>query len=317
MKTIDKSQITRALYKARFALKKHSPEILVVSGVVGVVAGAVMACKATTKASDIMNDARMQIDTIHECLNDPKLTDKYTKEDSKKDLTLVYVQTGMKFAKLYGPSILVGATSITAILAGNNILRKRNAALMAAYATVDRSFKEYRGRVVERFGKDLDRELRHNIKAMEVDAITVNEDGSESTQKKVIDVIDDPSFYGSEYSRFFAEGCTGWTKNAELNHLFLRQQQNYANEKLKSKGYLYLNEVYEMLGIPASKAGHVVGWIYDETDPDNDNFVDFGILDVHTPNEKLNTARRDFVNGWERNILLDFNVRGNIYELLF
>lgn len=315
MKTIDKTQITRALHKARFVLEKHSPEILVVSGVVGVVAGAVMACNATTKAGDIMNEAREQIDTIHECLNDPNLTTKYTKEDSKKDLALVYIQTGVKFAKLYGPSILVGATSITAILAGNNILRKRNAALMAAYATVDRSFKEYRGRVVERFGKDLDRELRHNIKAMEVDAITVAEDGSETTQKKVINVIDGEAFMGSEYSRFFAEGCTGWTKNPELNHMFLRQQQNWANEKLKSKGYLYLNEVYEMLGLPLSKDGHVVGWIYDDTD--GDNFIDFGIYDVYTPNEKLNEARRDFVNGWERNILLDFNVRGNIYELLF
>ena len=314
MKKIDKNQLTRAANKFGLRIKKYSPEILVTVGVIGGVTSAVMACKATTKASTIIAEAREQVDTVHECL---EISDKYTEEDSKKDLALIYIQTGVKFAKLYGPSIILGATSITAILAAHNIMRKRNVALMAAYTTIDHSFKEYRGRVVERFGKELDHELRHNIKAKEIEETIVAEDGSETTQKKVVNVIDGETFMGSAYSRFFQEGCTGWTKNAELNMMFLRQQQTFANQKLKSKGYLYLNEVYEMLGIPVSKEGHVVGWIYDDTDPDNDSFVDFGIYDVYTPNEKLNEARRDFVNGWERNILLDFNVRGNIYDLLF
>ncbi len=314
MKKIDKNQLTRAMNKFGLRIKKHSPEILVTVGVIGGVTSAVMACKATTKASSIIAEAREQVDTVHECL---EISDKYTEEDSKKDLALIYIQTGVKFAKLYGPSIILGATSITAILAAHNIMRKRNVALMAAYTTIDHSFKEYRGRVVERFGKELDHELRHNIKAKEIEETIVAEDGSETTQKKVVNVIDDPSYMGSEYSRFFAEGCNGWTKNPELNMFFLRQQMNHANEILQSKGYLYLNEVYEMLGIPKTKEGHVVGWVYDENDPDNDNFVDFGIYDVRTPNEKLNESRRDFVNGWERNILLDFNVRGNIYDLLF
>lgn len=314
MKKIDKNQLTRAMNKFGLRIKKHSPEILVTVGVIGGVTSAVMACKATTKASSIIAEAREQVDTVHECL---EISDKYTEEDSKKDLALIYIQTGVKFAKLYGPSIILGATSITAILAAHNIMRKRNVALMAAYTTIDHSFKEYRGRVVERFGKELDHELRHNIKAKEIEETIVAEDGSETTQKKIVNTIDGATYMGSEYSRFFQEGCTGWTKNAELNMMFLRQQQTFANQKLKSKGYLYLNEVYEMLGIPASKEGHVVGWIYDDTDPDNDSFVDFGIYDVYTPNEKLNEARRDFVNGWERNILLDFNVRGNIYDLLF
>lgn len=314
MKKIDKAQITRALNKTALRFKKHSPEILVGAGIVGVVASGVMACKATTKASSIIEEAREQVDTVHECL---EISDKYTEEDSKKDLALIYVQTGVKFAKLYGPSIILGATSIAAILAAHNIMRKRNVALMAAYTTVDRSFKEYRNRVVDRFGKDLDRELRHNIKAKEIEETIVEEDGSETVNKKIVDVMDDRSYTGSEYARFFAEGCKGWTKDPELNRFFLLQQQNGANDMLKSKGFLYLNEVYEMLGIPKTKEGHVVGWIHDENDPDNDNFVDFGIYDVWTPNEKLNESRRDFVNGFERNILLDFNVRGNIYELLF
>jgi hypothetical protein len=178
--------------------------------------------------------------------------------------------------------------------------------LAAAYATVDKSFKEYRSRVVERFGKELDRELRYNIKAKEVDEIVQNEDGTETVVKKTVNVAD-PNLY-SDYARFFDEACPGWTKDPEFNLMFLKDQQRFANDKLKAQGYLFLNEVYDMLGIPRTKAGQVVGWIYDEKNPIGDNFVDFGIF-----NENI-TKARDFVNGYERVILLDFNVDGNIMD---
>ena len=193
-------------------------------------------------------------------------------------------------------------------LASNNILRKRNIALAAAYATVDTSFKEYRNRVIDRFGKELDRELKYNIKSKEIEETVVDDKGKEKTVKKTIEVAD-PNTY-SDYARFFDDGCIGWDKDAEYNLMFLKQQQNYANEMLKSKGHLFLNEVYDMLGIPRTKAGQVVGWIYDEKNPVGDNFVDFGLYDMHRE------AVRDFVNGYERTILLDFNVDGNIWELM-
>ena len=198
--------------------------------------------------------------------------------------------------------------SITAILTSNNILRKRNLALAAAYTTIDRSFKEYRGRVVERFGKDLDHELKHNIKAKEIEETITNEDGTEATETKTVDVAN-PTEY-SDYARFFDEACSGWTKDPELNLMFLKRQQSYANDLLQRRGYLFLNEVYDMLGIPRTKAGQVVGWVYDENCPVGDNYVDFGIYDIHR--EKC----RDFVNGYERTILLDFNPDGNILDLM-
>lgn len=309
------ANVTRTFHKVGFSVKKHSPEILVVGGVVGVVTSAVMACRATTKVSAILEESKSTIEAIHMVSEQPEMSEKYTEEDRKKDLAIVYAQTGLKFVKLYGPSVVMGAASIGCILYSHKILSKRNAALAAAYATIDKSFKEYRGRVIERFGKELDRELKYNIKAKEVEEVVVNEDGTESTVKKHIDVVNPEGF--SEYSRFFAEGCRGWEKNPELNLFRLKQVQNWANEVLQSRGYLYLNEVYEELGIPKTKAGHVVGWIYDPKNPDLDNYVDFGIYDVYTPNEKLNEARRDFVNGFERSILLDFNVMGDIYNLMF
>lgn len=300
--------MTRALNRAGLKLQKYSPEILMVAGVAGVVTSGVMACKATLKVTEVLDEAKKNIDTIHEVMETPEMKEKYTEEDGKKDLALVYVQTGVKLAKLYGPAIVLGAVSVGCMVGSNNILRKRNVALAAAYATVDRGFKEYRGRVIERFGKDLDRELRYNIKAKEIEAVSVNEDGTETTVTKTVEVMD-PNHY-SPYAIVFDDGNTGWDKDPELTKFFLIQQQNYANERLQSRGHLFLNEVYDMLGAKRTKAGAQVGWVYDEKHPVGDNFVDFGIFDIHNP------KARDFVNGDERVIILDFNVDGVILDLI-
>lgn len=301
--------ISRSVHKAGLKFKKHSPEIMVVAGVVGVVTSTVMACKATTKVNDILEETKKQVDDVHNVLESENVpAEEYTNEDAKKDLAIIYTQTGVKLIKLYGPAVLVGALSITGILASHRILKKRNVALTAAYATIDRSFKEYRGRVVERFGKELDRELRYNIKAQEIEEVTVDKDGKETVEKKTINVVD-PNMY-SDYARIFDNGSTGWTKDPEYNLMFLKSQQNYANDKLKAQGYLFLNDVYDMLGIPRTKAGQIVGWVYDPDNTVGDNFVDFGIYDIY--NEKA----CDFVNGRERSIVLDFNVDGNILDLI-
>ena len=303
--------VTRAFGKAKLQLKKHSPEILVISGVVGTVAAGVMACKATTKASNILEEMHESMDQIHKVneMAEENENISYDENDLKKDTTMVYVQTGVKFAKLYGPSLAVGILSITSILVGHNILRKRNLALAAAYTTVSNSFKAYRGRVVDRFGKDLDRELRYDVKAKEVEETVVDENGNETTVKNTVNVIDPNQV--SDFARIFDDGNIGWEKDAEHNLAFLKMQQNYANHILQTRGYLFLNEVYEMLGFNKSKAGQVVGWYYDEKNPTGDNFVDFGIYRGESP------AVRAFVNGDERSILLDFNVDGEILNRVY
>lgn len=298
---------TRTINRAAFKIRKHSPEILVVSGIVGAVTSTVMACKATTKIDEVITESKEHVDMTKKYVEDNGFTEKYTETDYKKDLTIMYTQRGLKLAKLYAPAVILGTVSITAILAGHNILRKRNVALAAAYATVDKGFKEYRGRVIERFGEELDKELKYNIKAKEIDEIKINEKtGKEEVVKKAVNVAD-PNTY-SDYARLFDDGCLGWTKDPEYNLMFLKDQQRYANDRLKTKGCLFLNEVYDMLGIPRTKAGAVVGWIFDEKHPNGDNFVDFGIYDTN------NKKTCDFVNGYERTILLDFNVDGVIYD---
>lgn len=306
--------VTRTAYKIGFKLKKHAPEIMVVSGVIGGVVSGVLACKATTKLNEILDKAKDEIDAIHQIVENQESQpdgETYTEEDTKKALTIVYAQTGVELVKLYAPAVTLGALSITSILAGHNITRQRNVALAAAYATIDRGFKEYRGRVVERFGKELDRELKYNIKAKEIEETVVNEDGTETTVKKTVEVAEVKEH--SDYARFYCEGCTNWSKDPEDNLFFLKQQQNWANERLKTQGYLFLNDVYEMLGIQKTKAGQQVGWVYDAKDPYADNYVDFGIYE-QVGVEVYDERKRAFVNGYERNILLDFNVDGYILD---
>lgn len=298
------NKLSRTFGRAGLQLKKHSPEILVITGVVGTVAATVMACKATTKLDSVLAESKENIDKINNYIETEGYSEQYTEEDGKKDLAITYVQSGLKVAKLYAPAVAVGALSITAILAGHNITRKRNVALAAAYTAVDGAFKEYRGRVVERFGEALDKELRYNIKPKEVEEVIVNEDGTEVVVKKTVDTVD---LLESDYAKIWDCGCTGWTKDPEYNVMFLKNQQRYANDLLQSRGHVLLNEVYDMLGIPRTKAGMVVGWIYDKNHPTGDNYIDFGI---YSP------VNARFVNGDERTAVLDFNVDGNIYELM-
>lgn len=302
------TKASRLLGNASLQIRKHSPEILMVAGVVGTVASTVLACKATLKVNEVLEEKKNTIDAIHTCLENETI--EYTEEDSKKDLTILYAQTGIKLVKLYAPAVILGALSITSIVAGHRILKKRNLALAAAYAVVDKGFKDYRKRVVERFGEELDKELRYNLKAKEIEEVVKDKDGNEKVEKKVVNIVDseNPLNGVSEYAKFFDEVSTNWSKDPEYNLMFLRRQQDWANEKLKATGYLFLNEVYDMLGIPRTQAGQVVGWIYDTKNPNGDNYVDFGIYDVHSE------AKRGFVNGVERSILLDFNVDGVIYD---
>lgn len=309
------AKASRSLHKVGFKFKKHSPEILVVAGVVGIVTSTVMACKATTKVNDIVDESKETIEKIHDAVENHRHTsdgEEYTQEVANKDLAIVYTQTGLKFVKLYGPAVALGVASIACMVGSNRILRKRNVALASSLAAVSTSFKEYRGRLIERFGdtgKALDRELRFGIKAKEVEETVVDENGNETTVTKTVEVVD-PNVTHDIYSIVWCEGNTGFSKSAELNKFFLIQTQNQANDRLRLNGILTLNEVYDMLGAPRTKYGQLAGWVYTEDESAGDNFVDFGIFDVHKPNA------RDFVNGFERAVILDFNCIGNLLDYI-
>ena len=284
-----KEEFLNVINKVGFTLKKHSPELLVGAGLIGTVVGTVLACKATTKVSKIIEEKNEAVNDVHTCLETKP--SEYTEEDSKKDLTIIYAQTGLKLLKNYAPAIGVMGLSFASIISGHNILKRRNIAIAAAYAAVDQGFKKYRKNVIEKFGEDIDQET---IKDTEY----------------YIDTDGNPLNNISEYARFFDAASENFAKDPEYNMMFLRRQQDYANEKLKAQGHLFLNEVYDLLDIPRSKAGQVVGWIYDKNgNTKGDNYVDFGLY-------RNDPGSRRFVNGLEYNILLDFNVDGVIYDLI-
>lgn len=287
--------------KAVMKLKKHSPEILVVAGIAGTVVSAVLACKATTKVAEILDETKGTLDTIHEGMETGAINgQEYTTEDGKKDTVVVYAQTGMKLAKLYGPAIILGTLSITSILASNNILRKRNVALGAAYAAIDKSFKEYRGRVIERFGEQVNTELKYGIKAKKFEEIEVDpETGKEKKVKKTV-MVADPNLQ-SDYAVYFDSKSRNYETNPDYNRMFLKAQQAFANDKLQTRGHLFLNEVLDDLDLPRTPAGQIVGWTKDGPD----GYVNFRIVEVERETED---------GRHEPALLLDFNVEGNIWE---
>lgn len=287
--------------KTVMKLKKHSPEILVVAGIAGTVVSAVLACKATTKVAEILDETKGTLDTIHEGMETGAINgQEYTTEDGKKDTVVVYAQTGMKLAKLYGPAIILGTLSITSILASNNILRKRNVALGAAYAAIDKSFKEYRGRVIERFGEQVDTELKYGIKAKKFEEIEVDpETGKEKKVKKTV-MVADPNLQ-SDYAVYFDSKSRNYEANPDYNRMFLKAQQAFANDKLQTRGHLFLNEVLDDLDLPRTPAGQIVGWTKDGPD----GYVNFRIVEVERETED---------GRHEPALLLDFNVEGNIWE---
>lgn len=294
-----KNIITRTAGRTGLVLKKYSPEILIGVGVVGIVASTVLCCKATLKVEEVLDEHKDTVDKIHHVAETKP--EEYSEHDMKKDLTTTYVQTGVKFVKLYGPAVTLGVASIGCMLAAHGIMKKRNVAILAAYNAVEKSFNDYRQRVVEEYGEQKDKEFKYGIKAQEIEKTVTDKNGNTKTVKETVNVLDPNKL--SIYAREFNSSSPQWNEIPEYNLVFLKSQQNYANDLLHARGHVFLNEVYDMLGLPRSQAGQVVGWVLGE----GDSFIDFGIYELRNS---------DFVNGQGYSAILDFNVAGVVYDLI-
>lgn len=285
------SNVSRQLLKTQ----KNAPTILFVGGVVGVVGTAVLASRATLQLEGVLDEG----EELMKKSKSIKSKD-YTEEDRNRDQLIIKTNTALNIAKLYAPSIALGAVSIAALTRSHVILTRRNASLMAAYSALDKGFNEYRSRVREELGEDKDLEFRHGKEER-----TETFDSDDGSTKTVTSV--GPNRVPSVYAKYFDDGSTSWSRNPDYNRFFLNSQQNYFNDMLRSRGHVFLNEVYDHLGLPRTKAGAIVGWVLSK---DGDNFIDFGVYDHNSD------RARAFVNGNEGSILLDFNVDGVIYDLL-
>ena len=273
--------------RSRLILKKNSPHILFAAGIVGVVGGTVLACRATLKLNDTLDGIKTDLNNVEEVKQASIAMRTFNESHYRKDLAYVYTKGGFELTKLYAPAVLVAGLGIAALTGSHVQLTKRNAALVAAYAALQEAYHNYRLRVREEIGEERELEI-------------YQAHATETIDGKKIQTWD-PNRH-SPYAVFYDEYSPNWEKDPELNRLFIQCQQQYANNLLRSRGHLFLNEVYDMLGVDRTKAGAVVGWVIGK---DGDNFVDFGIF------EPQNSR---FVNGMERSILLDFNVDGVIYD---
>lgn len=302
------TKASQILIKSKLGLKKHSPEILMVGGIgVGVVA-AVLACKQTIKATGIIDDARKSladIETVQTMAENGET--QYSEEDAANDRKTVAIQVTVGMIKTYAVPVSLGIVSIVCILGSNHILRKRNAALAAAFSALSTDFMNYRKRVIEKYGKETDFMLKNGLEKELVAHQVVDPETGEvkETQEEVLK-YDGAKL--SQYARVFDEvGSTQWTPSPDHNRAFLLMEQNYFNERIKTRGYIFLNEVYERLGMRPTKAGSIVGWVYKNADYEG---VDFGIFSAHTQ------KAQDFLDGNEPSIILDFNVQGDILSLV-
>lgn len=286
--------INRVVARNALLAQRSSPGVLLGVGIVGMVGTTILACRATLKMEEVLDEAKEKLDMARTLEHI-----EYSEKDRKRDVSLIYFQSGVKIAKLYSPAIIVGVCSIAALTKSHQILTTRNTAIMAAYTALDRGFTEYRARVVDKYGSDQDRDFRYGTEQVEI----VDPKTEKKKIVKRVDTSQEPSIYAKFFDRFSAN----WSKEPEYNLLFLKAQQNYANDILHARGHVLLNDVYDMLGIPRTQAGAIVGWVLSR-DGTTDDFVSFGVFEGKT--DKV----RDFVNGREGEILLDFNVDGVIWD---
>lgn len=292
------SKITQSMGTKVLLAKKNSPQAFFAAGIVGVVGGTVMACRATLRLEDTLADIRQDIEIVREAERravGDGLDEELVGDATNKTLTTIYIKGGLELGKLYGPSVLVMSASIAALTGSHVTLTKRNAGLTAAYAVMDRGLKEYRERVREELGEDKERDIYRAVEVCEID----DGDGNKTKEYRL------PPVHGlSPYARFFDESSSEWQRNAHYNRAYVSSQEGWANDKLQAQGYLFLNDVYRGLGLPETPEGQMVGWLLHG---DGDGRVDFDLA---------NPRNDDFYNGPEQSVLLDFNVDGVIYDLI-
>ena len=279
--------VTRLAGRAGLVLSKHAPTILTAAGTAGFIGTTILASKATLKVEETVAEETALLVKVHEAHEAGKLEDK----DALHDKVVLYTRMTTKLAKLYAPALILGAASIVSLATGHGIMLKRNASLAAAYAAVDQAFKTYKKKVESKFGKDA--VIDALISTAEED-LTKNEMTMEA-----IAAVDGVSPYGV----IFDETNNNWSADEDLSMLHLKCQQQYANDILQTRGHIFLNEVYKMLGFPHTPAGAVTGWVKGN----GDDFVDFNIFEgtFEGEDEKGRTVTK-----WA----LDFNVDGVMYD---
>lgn len=293
-----------------YTLKKYSPEILLGVGILGTVGSTVLACTATLKAEEILNEHAEKLERIDECVilreNDADVD--YSIQVEKQERRIVMFATTGKFIRLYGPPATLMIFSIGCILGAHRIMAKRNVALMAAYKLVEEAFSKYRKRIVDELGERADTHFMYGEEDVEGGETRkyIDEEGVEHDLHPVLNHL-------SGFSRFFEAdkpdqmggwtGSTQWSKVHEYNLDFLKAKESHFNDMLLIKGFVTINDVFAELGFPPTEAGMICGWRY-KSDR-GDGYISF--------------KPRGYDGNWAfgrngESIILDFNIDGVIFD---
>ena len=300
MKIIPKS-LTRLKFRSVLKARKNSPTILVVGGVVGLGVTAILAAKATPKATKVVAEHKAQRTQIGDIPSKGAVT-KAERKDVQVQVLELYYNTSLELTKVYGPCLVLGTVSAASILYGHNILRGRHAATMAAYSGLVEQFSSYRGRVRQTLGEKAEREIFNGAHGEYV------EDPNHPGEYKMEPVYPDGDLAPSSKHVWFDEKNPYFKKDPEVNMMHLNAVQMHMNQLLNVKGHLFLNEVKDALGMPRTSDGQILGWVFGAGT--GDDFIDFG----HTTNTDPQTMA--FKNGEVPEVMLNFNVDGVVYDLI-
>jgi len=283
--------ITSKIARELLVAKKNSPGIFFAAGIVGVLGGTVLACRATMKMGPVADDLESDIKQVKEvkALNENDESSVYGDSEYGKDMAYAFGKAAVRTAKLYAPAIAVGVGGIALLTGSHVILVRRNAALTATVGVLAKAYDDYRARIREQYGDEADTDLMLGVASTEE---TTLEDGTTALVKTF------KHGHWSPYAQSFDPSNRNWDRHEEYVRMFIDAQQSYANHRLRAYGHVFLNEVYDMLGLQRTPAGQIVGWVKDH----GDNYIDFKLYPYQDHDSN--------------SIVIDFNVDGQVYDLI-
>lgn len=285
--------VTKTTAKVGFQLSKHAPELLTYGGLATMIAGTGLTAKKSLRYLEIVSEPTLEdlvfIDQVKEDSDNGKTVDNYDDKMVRRDKFVVYSRLLVRTVKYYAVPIALTAVGTGMVISGHKMMVKRLAGALAAYGVLNEAYNNLKHKVMDSLDQEtLDKVLESDIV---LDEKTKLVDGERSKFVDPYVFIFDPS--NVNFS----------TKSA--NEGFLRAQQRYFNDRLKARGFLFLNEVLESLGLPESRMGAIVGWMAD--DSVGDGYVSFGVSGAW--NERID-SEGEYVSDY----ILDFNVDGPIID---
>lgn len=294
--------ITTAFYTGVARISKHAPTILSITASAGVIATGYLAWKAGTRFEDVEG---RDWDRRKECLrNADTIPDEDVPKIERKNRILFILDT----VRTVAPAAIVGAATITMIYFSNSISKKRLAAMGAAYATLQTAFDGYKRTMVEALGKEsVEKILKPKLPNVGKSAEEILSSDNKSDAANVSDAVVNSLKALSPYARIIAEeSSTCWDPNEDYTSQNLAAVQLWANRRLERKGHLFLNEVFDQLGLSRTREGAVVGWL---KNGEGDNYVSFGDFDA-----SIYRVPSDDYTHVDSNFIVDFNVDGVIWD---